>query len=213
MKWLTLQQIKQQCRIEPDFTMEDDLLIKYGESAEDTILELCNRTYVDLLDSYGRVPINIVHASLLLVGISYQHREAASPTNLSAVPYGNIDMLIKPYMKLAGSIGGGDEYQKVTVGSDAKIAFTAELPDDLKLSDIDFTVKVINADSNADETYQKADCIMADEGKSYVVLVDTDALGVGIYMLKLTVFIPDTDYQTGTRKEVININPYVKVTG
>ena len=116
-------------------------------------------------------------------------------------------------MRLASSIGGGEDVQTVTLGSDVKIAFTADLPDDLKLSDIDFTGKVINADTNTDVDFTKADCIMVDEGESYVVLVDTEETGVGTLMLKLTIHIPDTDYQRGYRKEVININPKVRVTG
>ena len=43
MKWLTLERIKQQLRIEPDFHDEDDLLEEYGETAEDAILEVLNR--------------------------------------------------------------------------------------------------------------------------------------------------------------------------
>lgn len=212
MKWLTLTKIKQQCRIEPDFTLEDDLLTGYGTSAENTILNHLNRTYYDLLEQYGAVPQDIINASMMLVDVWYQHRSPVEALSLSIVPY-TFDILIKPYMKLVGSIGGGDDYQTVTLGSDVKIAFTADLPDDLKLSDIDFTGKVINADTNTDVDFTKADCIMVDEGTDYVVLVDTEETGVGTLMLKLTIHIPDTDYQRGYRKEVININPKVRVTG
>lgn len=100
MKWLTLQQIKHQLRIEPDFTQEDDILELYGESAEETILQWCNRTFDDIIEKYESVPKPIVHASLLLVGTSYQHREPTTSQNISIVPYGNIDTLIKPYMIL-----------------------------------------------------------------------------------------------------------------
>ena len=99
-------------------------------------------------------------------------------------------------------------------GSDSKIKFTADLPDGLKLSDIDFTVKVVNyCQKDVAKNYQKADCISVDDGTSYVVLADTSELGIGIYMLRLTVHIPDTDYPGGTRKEVIKINPQIKVIG
>ena len=64
-----------------------------------------------------------------------------------------------------------------------------------------------------DMDFVKADCIMTDEGASYVVLVDSDTLGIGTLMLRLTVYIPDTDYQSGTRKEVIKINPHIRITG
>lgn len=212
MKWLTLEKIKQQCRIETDFTLEDTLLTGYGESAESTILNHLNRTYYDLLEQYGTIPQDIINASLMLVDVWYQHRSPVEALSMSIVPY-TFDLLIKPYMRLAGSIGGGEDVQTVTLGSDVKIAFTADLPDDLKLSDIDFTGKVINADTNTDVDFTKADCIMVDEGESYVVLVDTEETGVGTLMLKLTIHIPDTDYQRGYRKEVININPKVRVTG
>jgi hypothetical protein len=127
------------------------------------------------------------------------------------VPY-TFDLLVKPYMRLTSAEGEGD-VQTVTLGSDVKIEFTADLPDELLLKDIDFTVKVINADTNNQEDYTKADCIMVGDGADYVVLVDTEDMGIGTLMLRLTVFIPDTDYQSGTRKEVIKIDPHVRVVG
>jgi hypothetical protein len=127
------------------------------------------------------------------------------------VPYG-FDMLIKPYMRLTSATDG--DVQTVTLGSDVKIAFTADLPDGLLLKDVDFTLKVINmSEKDKDIEVPKADCIMTDEGASYVVLVDSETLGIGTLMLRLTVFIPDTDYQSGTRKEVIKINPHIRITG
>ena len=211
MKWLTLEQIKAQLRIEPDFTAEDTLLESYGESAETTLLNYLNRPYADILGSYGDVPLPLVQASLLLVDTSYQHRSPINVTNISLVPY-TFDLLVKPYIRLTSAESEGD-VQMVTLGSDVKIEFTADLPDELLLKDIDFTVKVINADTNSHEDYQKADCIMVGDGADYVVLVDTEDMGVGTLMLRLTVFIPDTDYQSGTRKEVIKIDPHVRVVG
>lgn len=211
MKWLTLEKIKQQLRIEQDFTMEDELLTGYGESAESTILNHLNRTYYDIKEQYGEVPHDIINASLMLVDVWYQHRSPVESVNLSVVPYA-FDLIIKPYMKLAGSVGGED-YQNVTLGSDVKIAFTADLPDGLLLKDIGFSGKVINADTTDKMDFVKADCAMLEEGSYYVVMVDTETLGIGIYVLKLTVQIPDSDYQRGYRKEVININPKIRVTG
>mgnify|MGYP002509731811 FL=1 len=82
MKWLTLDTIKEQLRIEPDFTDEDSLLTTYGESAEETVLNVCSRTYEDFIEEYGEIPKDIIHASLLLVGVSYHQREAASMNQL-----------------------------------------------------------------------------------------------------------------------------------
>ena len=97
MKWLTIDYIKKHSRI--DFDCEDDLLELYAESAEETILEWCNRSFEEIVETWGDFPKKLVHASLLLVDVSYQHRSAVSGMNLSAVPY-TIDVLVKPYMKL-----------------------------------------------------------------------------------------------------------------
>ena len=211
MKFLTLEQIKAQCRIEEDFTLEDPKLTLYGDSAEQVVFNYCRRQYEDFISEYGAIPQDIVHAALLLVTASYEHQAAVSMQNMSMVPYG-FDLLIKPYMRLTD--GDTTDVQTVTLGSDVKIKFTADLPDGLKLSDVDFTLKVINM-SEKDKAIDvpKADCIMTDEGASYVVLVDSEELGIGTLMLRLTVYIPDTDYQSGTRKEVIKINPHVKIVG
>lgn len=212
MKWLTLEQIKQQVRIEPGFTEENSLLEMYGNSAENTVLQYLNRTYYDMVLSYGGIPDDVVHATLMLVDASYQHRSPASIQNMYYVLYG-FDAKIKPYMRLA-SPAGDDEIQTVPLGSDVKIEFTADLPDDLTLADVDFSGKVINADEkNKSISFDKAVCIALEDDISYVVLVDTEQLGVGTLLLKLTVLIPDTDYPTGTRKQIVNINPHIQVIG
>ena len=100
MKWLTLTRIKAQCRIEQDFTEEDELLEMYGESAEEVLLNYLNRTYEDVIEVYGHVPAPLRHASLMLVDTSYQYRSPVSAQNMSLVPY-TFDLLIKPYMRLA----------------------------------------------------------------------------------------------------------------
>ena len=211
MKFLTLKQIKAQLHIEPDFTLEDDNLTLYGDSAEQVIFNICRRPYEDFIETYGAIPQDVVHAALLLVTASYEHRSAVSMQNLSIVHY-SFDTLIKPYMRLTSATDG--DVQTVTLGSDVKIAFTAELPDGLLLKDVDFSVKVINmSEKDVAIDVPKADCIMTDDGASYVVLVDSETLGIGTLMLRLTVHIPDTDYPSGTRKEVIKINPHIRIAG
>ena len=211
MKWLTLEQIKAQLRIEPDFTAEDTLLKSYGEAAEETLLNYLNRPYLDIIERYGKVPEPLVQASKMLVDVSYQHRSPISVTSISLVPY-TFDLLVKPYMRLTSP--DESEVQTVTLGSDVKIEFTAELPDDLTLSDVDFSGRLLNVDQkDVDVDFNKADCIELEGGENYVVMVDSDDLGIGTLMLKLTVMIPDTDYQSGTRKQVVNINPHIKIVG
>ena len=99
MKWLTLTRIKAQCRIEQDFTEEDELLELYGESAEDAILELLNRSYTDLYEVYGHIPAPVVHSSLMLVDSLYQFRGKDLAQTLNSNP--TFALLLKPYMRLA----------------------------------------------------------------------------------------------------------------
>ena len=209
MKFLTIEYIKQQLRI--DWSEEDTLLDEYGKAAEDTLLNLLNRSYHDLLESYGEVPAPLIQAALLLVGESYQHREPSSAQNLSSVPYA-FDMLIKPYMRLT-SEPCGVRQQTVTLGSQEKILITSELPDDLTMQDVDFSVEVMNAEAkDKKKTFKKTECILTDEG-DYVVIVDTDDYGVGTLMCKVTFQIPDKDFPEGVRKSVVRINPHITIRG
>lgn len=209
MKFLTLDYIKQQLRI--TWNEEDTLLDEYGMAAEDTLLNLLNRSYQDLLESYGEVPAPLVQAAMLLVGESYQHREPSSAQNMSSVPY-TFDLLIKPYMRLT-SEPCGIRQQTVTLGSQEKILVTADLPDGLTMFDVDFTVEVVNADAkDKKKTFDKTECILTDEG-DYVVIIDTDDYGVGMLMVKVTFQIPDKDFPSGYRKSVVRINPHITIRG
>lgn len=97
MKWLTIDLIREHSRI--DFDCEDGLLTLYGEAAEETVLNIIDRSYDDLTAAYGGVPNALVQASLLLVDVSYTHRSPVNPTSISVVPY-TFDLLVKPYMNL-----------------------------------------------------------------------------------------------------------------
>ena len=101
MKWLTLELIKGQLRLDPEMTLEDGLLELYGSSAEDAVLALLRRTLTNVMVKYDGVPDALVHASLLLVDHSYKERSPVSSQNLSAIPY-SFDLLLKPYMRLSG---------------------------------------------------------------------------------------------------------------
>lgn len=102
MKWLTIDYIKQHSRI--DYDCEDALLEVYGEAAEETVMNILGRDYDEIVDKFGTkekpVPAALIHASLMLVDLSYMQRSPVSQQNMYAVPY-SIDMMVKPYMKLA----------------------------------------------------------------------------------------------------------------
>ena len=103
MEYLTLEYIKKHSRI--DFDCEDDLLELYGNSAENAMAQVLNRgkdateMVASLTEDYGRVPDPIMHATLLLVDNSYEHRSPADAQQMYYVLYG-FDFKVKPYMKL-----------------------------------------------------------------------------------------------------------------
>lgn len=100
MKYLTLDNIKAQLRLtDEQAELEKDLLDMYGESAEETVLNLLNRSMEDIMEQYGTVPKPLMHATLMLVDNSYKERSPISPQSMSTVPYA-FDMMLKPYMRL-----------------------------------------------------------------------------------------------------------------
>jgi uncharacterized phage protein (predicted DNA packaging) len=100
MKYLTIDQIKQQLRLDDQQVFDEhDLLELYGDSAEDTVLNILNRTMEDVIEQYGRIPAALRHATLMLVDNAYKERSPITPQNMSTVPYA-FDLLIKPYMHL-----------------------------------------------------------------------------------------------------------------
>lgn len=106
MRFITFEQIKAQLRLDDEqATLERELLELYGDAAEDAVLNLCGRSYEDVVQTYGSVPSAVKMATLLLVAHEYQHREPVSPTNMSVVPY-SFDLLVKPYMRLASVTDG-----------------------------------------------------------------------------------------------------------
>lgn len=113
MKWLTIEYIKLHSRI--DYDCEDAVLELYGNSAEQTIMELLRRDYDDIVENFGTdeqpIPADLIHAALMLVDASYQYRTPVSSQNLSIVGYA-FDMKIKPYMRLAGGSVGDDMRNK-----------------------------------------------------------------------------------------------------
>ena len=98
MKWLSIEFIKKHSRI--DFDCEDDLLELYGDSAEETIMDITRRSYEELKQmGGGKIPAKLYEAGLMLVENSYNNRQPSSMQQLYSVPYG-FDMKIKNFIKL-----------------------------------------------------------------------------------------------------------------
>lgn len=93
---ITLEQIKENARIEGN--SEDALLTRLGAAAEETVLNLIERTYADLIAEYTYIPANIQQACLMYTNHLYEHRGIVNPTALYNVPY-SIDAMLRSYIR------------------------------------------------------------------------------------------------------------------
>ena len=109
MLWLTFDKIKAQLRLDDEQAeYEQDLLMAYGEAAEEAVLDLIRRSYLNVLLTFGGVPKKLEIVSLMLVDNLYKERAPSSTVNLSTVPY-SFDLMLKPLMRLTGEDEYGDE--------------------------------------------------------------------------------------------------------
>lgn len=98
MKWLTLDKVKEHCRI--DGNSENTILTAYAEAAETGIEMLMARTYEEAVEKFGEAATNnLTIAALLLTEHMYIHRSPVEGITMSVIPYG-IDFWVKPFMKL-----------------------------------------------------------------------------------------------------------------
>ena len=99
MNIITLAEIKKHIRIDPDITLEDDMLELYGNAAEETVLDMVDKTLEEIVAEYGSVPIRLKQACLVLTASSGEIREPASAQQMYNVPY-KVDALLKPLMRM-----------------------------------------------------------------------------------------------------------------
>lgn len=100
MKFLTLQDIKAQARIDPEYTAEDTLLTNYGNAAERKIFSDTGYTYEELLErgDDDNFPEDLVLAGLMLTATWYRYRENIENLSMSHVDY-SYNWLISDYVK------------------------------------------------------------------------------------------------------------------
>ena len=98
-------------------------------------------------------------------------------------------------------------------GSELKIIVTAEMPDGLHMEDVDFECEIYNRQKFYRRINFKKEYMKQVDADHYMCLVDSAELGVGEYAVKLTAYIPDSDFPDGLRTEVIRFPVEVLVKG
>ena len=116
MKWLKIELIRAHLRVDCD--CENELLEMYAESAEEQVLTDIGHTYEEIVAAHCKVPMPLIHASLMLVDFAYQQRTMVSNLNWSVVPY-TYERLVKPYARLAYP-----EYSEETTATAAPTTIT-----------------------------------------------------------------------------------------
>lgn len=108
-QFLTLEEIKQQARIEPDFTEEDQYLTLLGLAAERKLLKDIQRTVDEVKEMEGgEWPDDLTVAALMLTSQWYKYREPVENMSTSVVPY-SYEALYMPYRKGTYSSADVDE--------------------------------------------------------------------------------------------------------
>ena len=90
---------------------------------------------------------------------------------------------------------------KVTIGTELKLNINIQPMDSLSMDDYDFEVEVYCTPKKS-IIIQKSSAIKVDEN-NYIILVDTNAVGVGRIKCKVTAQIPDADFIDDYRTEVV----------
>ena len=105
MKFLTLDAIKDQCRLDKNDTTQDNELTRYGNAAERKIFSDTGYTYEELLErgddglnNTKIFPEDLMLAGLLLVSTWYKYRENIENVSMYRVDY-SYEYLISDYVK------------------------------------------------------------------------------------------------------------------
>lgn len=213
MKWTTIEYIKEHSRL--DYDCEVASLELYADAAEETIMKMCGRTYEDFITNYGCIPTPIRQATLMLVELSFMQRSPVSMQSLYVVPYG-LEFLIKPYMRLAQSETSAvtTEINTIVLGSDFMLTLPVSIDDDVTLSELTFSVEVINNDQKDKKVTIASDsCTVDDDENTISVILDSESLGIGLLMAKITLQIPDEQYPGGVCRQAQKVNPYTRIVG
>lgn len=99
LQFLTEEKIKAHLRLDDDVWMADYEAIEvYAQSAEVAALDFIGMPLDEVIDKYGKVPVNIVLACLFRVADNYTHRDPNGGTG-SPVPSAQFQDILKPYIK------------------------------------------------------------------------------------------------------------------
>lgn len=96
---VTLGQLKAQVNVEDADTTYDAQLIELGQEATEYVVELTGRSHDWFMERYGRLPLPLRRAVLLVAGDWFAYREGGRPSGVCA-PETTIAPIINRYRRL-----------------------------------------------------------------------------------------------------------------
>lgn len=95
-----------------------------------------------------------------------------------------------------------------SIGTQLKINIHIDNIDNYSMNDMDFECEFYISPNKFITVYKK-DMIKVDN-ENFIAIVDSEKLGIGKLMVKVTAYVPDGDFEDGFRKEVART--YTNVT-
>ena len=99
--------------------------------------------------------------------------------------------------------------QQIILGSELKININIEPMSDLHMKDYDFICQFY-VNQNRSLKISKYAMKQIDDD-NYVAMIDTSQIGVGELKVKVTAYIPDTDFDDQLRTEISTINTGIQI--
>lgn len=101
---------------------------------------------------------------------------------------------------------------KVYLGTEIKLNLNIEKIGSHSMSDYDFTVEVFcNPTKKLTIEKDNPSLIKKDDDDNYILLIDTETIGIGKVKLQVTAHIPDQDFPDQLRTEVQIVNTDIEV--
>lgn len=101
--------------------------------------------------------------------------------------------------------------ENVCLGTELKINLSIGQLGDVHMSDIDFTAQFYVYANHVQEV-RKADMLKVDDD-NYLALLDSSKMGTGKLKVKVTAFVPDTDFKDRLRTEVVCADTGITLVG
>lgn len=98
--------------------------------------------------------------------------------------------------------------EQPSVGTDLKINVGLDIGSSITMDDAEFVVQFYNDRKSV--TVVKENMIRVD-ANNYVARLDTSLLGAGEIFAKVTTYVPDADFASGIRREVMRASTGIKI--